>query len=122
MRVLLIDDSVEMRLIQKSILIEMNIIANEAEDGSAALEMLRKDNDYDLIILDIEMPGLNGLETLKKINLDEELHEIPVLMCSTLSDKHSVFESIKHGARNYIRKPFTTDSFVRKVDSVLGVE
>ncbi len=119
MRILVVDDSGEMRLIQKSILVELNVNAIEAKDGREALALLGENPDYDLIILDIDMPEMGGVETLTKIKENEATKEIPVLMCSTACDKETVFETIRRGAKGYIRKPFTTDSFVRRVESVL---
>ena len=79
MRALVIDDSKEMRTIQKSILLEMNMAASEAENGVEALELLKNDSDYDLIVLDIDMPEMDGIETLKEIKKEASSKDIPVL-------------------------------------------
>jgi CheY-like chemotaxis protein len=120
LRILVVDDSDEMRLIQKSILVELNACTDEARHGQEALTLLEKDPTFDLIILDIDMPEMGGVETLIRIKENEATKSIPVLMCSTACNKEIVFETIRRGAKGYIRKPFTTDSFVRRVESVLA--
>ena len=119
MKVLVVDDSDSMRNIEKSILLEMNIQTFEAADGEEAIDILKAMQDFDLILLDINMPKLNGLHTLKKIKMCKKYRHIPVIMCTTCKTKEHVSTALKLGAHNYIVKPFKAESFVRKVEQVL---
>lgn len=122
MKVLIVDDSGSMRDIERSLLVEMNIQTFEAEDGEQALDLLRAMNHFDLILLDINMPKLNGLQTLKKIKLCKKYNHIPVIMCTTCKSKEHVSTALKLGASNYIVKPFQSESFVRKIEQVIYPE
>lgn len=76
-----------------------------AEDGPQALEMLNAGR-YDLVFLDIMMPGIDGYEVLQKIKANDELKNIPVIMISALSESESVARCIEMGAEDYLPKPF----------------
>ena len=119
MRALLVDDSQSMRDIERSILCEMNFITEEAVNGKNALEILEKDQDFQLIMLDVNMPEMNCLDTLKEIKKQKSLKDIPVIMCTSDSSKASVRDAIKHGAANYVVKPFDKGSFTRKIEQVI---
>lgn len=121
MKVLIVDDSDSMRNIERSLLVEMNIETVEAENGIQALELLRTEHHFDLILLDINMPKMNGLETLKKIKECADYTDIPVIMCTTCKSKEHVSAALKLGANNYIVKPFTTESFIRKVEKTIAI-
>lgn len=76
-----------------------------AGDGNAAFDEVKK-QQIDLILLDIEMPGMNGLELLKRLKEDNTLRQIPVIMLTGLDDVQNAVESIKLGAEDYLTKPF----------------
>lgn len=119
MRALLVDDSKVMKKIQKGLLGELNISSSTAENGQEAIDLLKEDSDFDIIFLDINMPEKDGLETLKEIKSTKDYKSIPVVMCSSVADKLKVAEAVRHGANNYIIKPFDGDSFKAKVEKVL---
>lgn len=121
MKVLIVDDSNSMRSIERSILLEMNMQTFEAANGEEAIDLLRAMGSFDLILLDINMPKLNGLQTLKKIKMCKKYKDIPVIMCTTCKSKEHVSVALKLGARNYIVKPFDSESFVRKVEQVINL-
>lgn len=75
------------------------------ESGENALGALQTTN-YDLILLDVMMPGLNGYEVLERVKSDDQLHDIPVIMISALDDLESVVRCIELGAEDYLFKPF----------------
>lgn len=76
-----------------------------AEDGAQALELLAA-HDFDLVLLDIMMPRLNGYQVLEHIKGDERLRHIPVIMISAVDDLDSVVKCIEMGAEDYLFKPF----------------
>jgi CheY-like chemotaxis protein len=76
-----------------------------AEDGLRALDLLRG-RAFDLILLDVVMPGLNGLEVLQRLKADERLRHVPVIMISAFQDLDAVVRCIEMGAEDYLPKPF----------------
>ncbi len=76
-----------------------------AEDGLQALEKVRR-SSFDLILLDVMMPGLDGYSVLQRLKQDEELRDIPVIMISAIDELASVVTCIEHGAEEYLPKPF----------------
>lgn len=77
-----------------------------ANDGETALEILRADGTYDLVLLDIMMPGLDGYGVLDVLKGDEKLRDLPVIMISALTDVESVVRCIELGADDHLPKPF----------------
>jgi len=76
-----------------------------AEDGRQALDMIKAQN-FDLVLLDIMLPGMNGYQVLEHMKADYALHDIPVIMTSALDDTESIARCIEMGAEDYLTKPF----------------
>jgi class 3 adenylate cyclase len=76
-----------------------------AADGEQALEIL-KEQEFDLVLLDLMMPGLSGFDVLQRLKIDSELRDIPVIMISALDETDSVIRCIEAGADDYLPKPF----------------
>lgn len=76
-----------------------------AEDGVRALEMM-EEADFDLVLLDIMMPRLNGYQVLEKVKSNSKLRHIPIIMISAVDDLDSVVKCIELGAEDYLFKPF----------------
>jgi two-component system chemotaxis response regulator CheY len=110
MKTLVVDDFATMRKIVKNVLRQIDITnVAEADNGKRALEVLRKEGDFELIVSDWIMPEMTGLEFLKACKEDESLKKIPFVMVTAEAQKASVIEAIKGGVDNYIVKPFTPD-------------
>ncbi len=110
MKTLVVDDFATMRKIVKNVLRQIDITnVAEADNGKRALEVLRKEGDFELIVSDWIMPEMTGLEFLKVCKEDESLKKIPFVMVTAEAQKASVIEAIKGGVDNYIVKPFTPD-------------
>ena len=122
MKVLLIDDSSTMRKIQKRVLETMGITdIIEAGNGKEALEKLKENNnDFTFVLCDINMPEMNGMETLKAIRTNPDTAKLPVIMCTSVAEKGQVMEAIKPGATNYLVKPFQPEELQNKINTVLG--
>ena len=90
--------------------------ADTGEEGVAACARILPD----LVILDIKMPGLSGFDALQRIKSDPKTKEIPVIMCSAFSDVADVEECCKHGACDYITKPFDLDRVLANVSAALA--
>src|SRR3972149_7504930 len=118
MKILVVDDFSTMRRIVKNILKQIGYTEiDEAEDGNGALAKLRQDK-YDLIVSDWNMPNMTGLDLLKAIRADGALNGIPVLMVTAEAKKENVVEAIKAGVNNYIVKPFTAEVLREKIEKI----
>jgi adenylate cyclase len=98
------DDSVNRLLLSRSLEREGHRFAT-AEDGRRALELLRAES-FDVVLLDVLMPEVDGFEVLAQMQADAELRHIPVIMISALEDIESVVRAIEQGAEDYLPKPF----------------
>ncbi len=117
-KVLVVDDFSTMRRIIKNILKQIGYInIDEAEDGNSALARLRQDK-YDLVITDWNMPNMSGLDLLKAIRGDSALNCVPILMVTAEAKKESVVEAIKAGVNNYVVKPFTAEVLKEKIEKI----
>lgn len=119
MKVLVVDDSSSIRNIQRNIFQELGIEAETVESGVEALRILETVTDYKVIMLDINMPNMDGMETLKQIKTNSSACHIPVIMCSSVQTKTKITEALQLGAKNYIVKPFDRESFTRKIKPLL---
>jgi two-component system chemotaxis response regulator CheY len=121
-RALIVDDSSVMRkIVERSLRqagIELEKVV-EAGNGAEALGVLR-DNPVDLILCDINMPVMDGLEFVREVAKLESAKGIPIVMITTEGSESHVVEALTAGARGYIRKPFTPDQVKEHVLPVLG--
>jgi CheY-like chemotaxis protein len=107
-KVLIVDDSRSLRRVLKRELGRMGIHSTEfAQDGVAAIEALRKEV-FDLILLDIEMPNLDGIGVLKLLKADPDLKDIPVIVISGFDYLDQSIQCIRLGAEDYLPKPFSS--------------
>ncbi len=119
--VLVVDDSSAMRKILKRILQESNLRVIEAANGQEALAYCAIDRP-DLILLDIDMPVMDGLETLSAISVDPEFENIPVLMLTAHTSGPEVAKAIEIGAQDYLRKPCDPAELVARVRRTLSLK
>ena len=118
MKILVVDDFATMRRIVKNILKQIGFSnIDEAEDGTNALVKLKQDN-YDMVVSDWNMPNMTGLELLKAIRADNVINKTPVLMVTAEAKKENVLEAIQSGVNNYIVKPFTADTLKDKIEKI----
>lgn len=116
MRIMLVDDSATMRRIQKTQLVGLGLNEIiEATDGQNALSQLEANMPIDIILLDWNMPIMDGLTFLKTIRKMAEYKSIKVFMCTSESEKGKVIEAMKEGANNYIVKPFNPEALKEKL-------
>ena len=119
LKFLIVDDFSTMRRIVRGLLKEMGCNnAEEAEDGAVALSML-KNQKYDFVVSDINMPNMNGFELLTQIKADEKLKHLPVLMVTAEARKEDIVMAAQSGAAGYIVKPFTKATLEEKVQKIL---
>jgi len=117
LRTLIVDDSSVMRKIVERTLRQAGLPVTEvmeAGNGSQALEVLRQQK-VDLVLCDINMPVMDGLDFVRQLHSVQTAHQVPVLMISTEGSEARVMEAIACGARGYLRKPFTPDQMKRQI-------
>ena len=121
MKILSVDDSAIIRKIIRGAVEVLDFELLEASDGLEAVEVLEKEyREIALILLDWNMPGMNGLEFLKKIKGSPEFARIPVMMVTTESEKENIIKAIQAGAVHYMTKPFTIEELIKKIMQCLG--
>ncbi|MDP4179474.1 MAG: response regulator [Bacillota bacterium] len=117
-KILIVDDAAFMRMMIKDILSKNGYeIAGEAENGARAIEKY-KELAPDLVIMDITMPEVDGIQAVKEIRKLNT--ESKIIMCSAMGQQAMVIESIQAGARDFIVKPFQAERVVEAVKKVLG--
>ncbi len=117
--ILIVDDSAAIRKILQRVLRQAEVpIDNvyEAGDGVEALEVLKK-TSVNLILSDINMPNMDGLQLLGAIKNDGPWKDVPVVMITTEGSQARVMEAVQLGAAGYVRKPFTADQIKEKIMS-----
>jgi two-component system chemotaxis response regulator CheY len=113
---MLVDDSQTMRRIQKTQLNGMGINdIVEASNGEEGLAMLKSAWPIDMVLLDWNMPVMDGITFLKKVRAEAGYKSMKIIMCTSEAEKMRVVEAIKAGANNYIIKPFTPESLKEKL-------
>jgi len=119
--VLIVDDSAAIRKILQRVLLQADVSLGtvlEAGDGAEAIEKL-KQQKVSLILSDINMPNMDGLELLGHLKANEEWKKVPVLMVTTEGSQAKVMEAVELGAAGYVRKPFTAEQIKEKLDTIL---
>jgi two-component system chemotaxis response regulator CheY len=107
-----------MRRIIKNVLHELGFHnTDEADDGATALPMLRAGN-YNFVITDWNMPGMQGIDLLKAIRSDTKLASTPVLLVTAESKKDQIVVAAQAGVNGYIVKPFTADTLREKIAKI----
>jgi two-component system chemotaxis response regulator CheY len=118
MKVLVVDDFSTMRRIIKNLLRDLGFTnISEADDGNTALPML-KDGNFDFVVTDWNMPGMQGIDLLKAIRADSNLSHLPVLMVTAEAKKEQIIMAAQAGVNGYIVKPFTAATLNTKLDKI----
>src|SRR5579862_3317512 len=110
--VLIVDDDDSFRKILKETLADAGISADEADGGEAAIVASRK-KAYDIVLLDVKMPGMDGIETLKVLRRDRPSTDI--MMLTGVHDLSVAIEAVKLGAKEFLTKPIETDTLLKHI-------
>ncbi len=120
LKFLVVDDFSTMRRIVKNVLQELGYTRiEEADDGKTALPMLQN-GDFDFLITDWNMPGMQGIDLLKTVRADARLSTLPVLMLTAESKREQIVEAAQAGVNGYVIKPFTAATLKEKLDKIFA--
>ncbi len=117
-KVLVVDDSETIRQHVAEALTRVGFEVVEASDGAAGLQRVAQ-HDFAMIILDVNMPLLNGLEMLERLKQDPKSANIPVLMLTTEAQRSMIERARQHGAKAWLIKPIKVESLINTVTKVL---
>jgi two-component system phosphate regulon sensor histidine kinase PhoR len=115
-KILIVDDEADIGLILKLQLEDAGYCTMQARDGLSALDLLNRE-DFSLVLLDIKMPGMDGIKVLEKLHKAHP--DMAVIMMTAHGSEDIAVETMKKGALDYIAKPFSTDDLLKKVDRTL---
>ena len=119
-RILVVDDEPDMRLILGLTLSMRDHEVTEAVTGEEALEMVAAGQEFDLVLLDLNLPGKSGLEVLEQWQADGVVPGLPVLMLTADARTHLDEESTRRGARSCLRKPVGSESLLASIESAIA--
>ena len=118
MKILIVDDFSTMRRIIKNLLRDLGFTnTSEADDGLTALPMLQSGN-FDFLVTDWNMPGMNGIDLLRAVRADERLKNLPVLMVTAEAKRDQIIEAAQAGVNGYVVKPFTAQALKDKIEKI----
>ncbi|SFV69984.1 response regulator receiver domain protein (CheY-like) [hydrothermal vent metagenome] len=112
------DDMINLKLL-KSMLMKTGYVKEviEAKDGADAIEKMKSRSDIDIVLLDIIMPIMNGIETLKVVRADNTLAQMPIIILTT--DETKKAEALEAGANDFLMKPIRSSDLVAKMATVV---
>jgi len=118
MKFLVVDDFSTMRRIVRNLLKELGFTnVDEAEDGQVALHKL-KNQHFDFIVSDWNMPNMTGIELLKAVRADQQIKHLPFMMITAEAKRENIIEAAMAGASGYIVKPFTAATLEEKMNKI----
>jgi two-component system, chemotaxis family, chemotaxis protein CheY len=120
MKALVVDDSRTARMILKQMLKPMGFEVSEAGDGKEALGVLEKMGRPDLVLVDWDMPVMDGYTFVNTVRSKPEYDPLPLMMITAHTDPESVMQALQAGANEYVMKPFNVDVIREKLE-LLGI-
>jgi two-component system chemotaxis response regulator CheY len=119
-RALVVDDSRAMRVLLSRMLAEIGFDVAEAADGREALARMREIGDVDVVLVDWNMPGMDGLDLLRAVRADRAWDDTRLMMVTTECGMNEVMSALREGADDYVMKPFDKE-IIREKLILLGV-
>lgn len=118
-KIMVVDDSRTIRRLLNFILRQKDFITIEAEDGIDAIEKLST-NPVDLIIVDLNMPNMDGIELVRTLRSNVYLREVPIIMLTTTNDERTKKEALSAGVNAFLNKPVDPKLLLSKVEWLTG--
>ena len=119
--ILVVDDTESARELLAERLGELGHLIFLAESGPAALDLIEKQN-FDAVILDVMMPGMNGLEVLRRVRETRGITELPIIMATALGDRQDVVTALRAGANDFLTKPLDYHIVVARLETQLRLK
>ena len=116
MQALVVDDSRATRRILKGLLTPLGFEATEAENGQVALDLIEASGEYDLVVIDWNMPVMNGIALIEAIRSDSRHAKMRLLVVSSRTEIDRIREALEAGADEFLMKPFTKESLLSKLE------
>jgi signal transduction histidine kinase len=120
-RILVVDDNKNNIQVLGNILHKANYMVGFAFNGEQAINILKTDNEYDLVLLDIDMPVMNGYETCKFIRNDSSLKDLAIIFLTAYNDTEKIIQGFEIGAQDYVTKPFNQQELLARVKTQLQI-
>lgn len=117
-RILVVDDQREILDVTSLVLQSAGYSTETASSGDEALDRATSE-PFDLVLLDINMPGMDGWETLRLLRADDQLEQLVVIMFSVKGEVSDKVHSLQEGASGFISKPYEVDALVERIDRAL---
>ncbi|MGA2715258.1 MAG: response regulator [Bryobacteraceae bacterium] len=115
-KAMVVDDSRAIRMILAKTLSELGFQVCQAGNGKEALDVVERENgDLSLILVDWNMPEMNGLEFIKRVRADSRMSAVPLMMVTTETEMDQVMTALEAGANEYVMKPFTSEIIADKL-------
>jgi two-component system, chemotaxis family, chemotaxis protein CheY len=118
-RILIVDDSPSTRALMRGILSQLDVDVEEARSGFEGIKALPR-GGYQLVITDINMPDIHGLEFIRMMRHSPAYGQLPVLVVSTQAESRDVARALSLGANAFLKKPFTAEELLAQVRALLA--
>ncbi|MCF7765045.1 MAG: response regulator [Verrucomicrobia bacterium] len=115
-RALIVDDSRANRMVISQCVIQYGFQATDAHETSEALNYLQNFGQFDLLLVDMKMPGMNGVEFIREVRKMSKYRTTPIIMISSESSADDINSALEAGADDYLVKPFSKDSLLTKLE------
>ncbi|MDB2447236.1 response regulator [bacterium] len=121
-KILVVDDNQMVRQLLSRRLEKKGFEVTALEDGNEAIDLIKNGEEFDTLLLDIQMPKISGIEVLEQIRTFKTLNELPIIMVSALEDNEAVLKALEKGANDYITKPVDFPIAIARLKTVLAVK
>jgi twitching motility two-component system response regulator PilH len=118
-RILIVEDDKTSRFLLEKILSAHGYDVLKASCAKEALDLLKEGQRPDLIISDVMMPNMTGIEMARKIRENPEIKDIPIMLCTAVHEKETVIEAVKLGIHHYLVKPLDAEKLIRQIEDIL---
>ncbi len=121
-KILVVDDNTKNIQVIGNIIKDANYSMGFATDGNQALKLLKKSCDFDLVLLDIDMPILDGIQTCKQMRANPQLQHLPVIFITAFNDSDKILAGFEAGAQDYVVKPFNSKELLARMNTQLHLK
>ena len=118
-KILVVEDEIHIQRLVQMVLEKAGYQVMIAASGEEAIGLAEQHSDFILVLLDIMMPGIDGLQVLRTLKQSSKHQDLPVIMLTALAQEDVVIQGVKLGAKDYIRKPFHPADLIDRVQKIL---